>query len=158
MWLSEEKPVIFAYKIHFISQLIATLNNYTCSLPSLANVNWSTFHNPFADHVNTQLVKWNQWMVLIWQWGPGMASTVGPHLSRPCSKILALCGTCTCHSHSKFYYLCHLTSLFTLCHHLPYTMPLPLTPLYTLAQYLWISWNNHQKPSKISHYFICLPV
>ena len=34
---------MFAYKLKFIllPQLIATLNNYACSLPPLANVNWS---------------------------------------------------------------------------------------------------------------------
>ena len=38
---SEEKPAMFAFKLKFIllPQLIATLNNYACSLPLLANVN-----------------------------------------------------------------------------------------------------------------------
>ena len=45
MWQSEQKPAMFAYKLKLIllPQLIATLNNYNyaCSLPPLANVNWS---------------------------------------------------------------------------------------------------------------------
>ena len=47
MRLSEQKPDMFAHKLKLIllSQLIATLNNYiyACSLPPLANVNWSAF-------------------------------------------------------------------------------------------------------------------
>ena len=34
-------------EIHFIAQLIATLNNYACSLPPLANVDWSAFPECF---------------------------------------------------------------------------------------------------------------
>ena len=36
---------MFAYKLKFIllPQFIVTLNNYACSLPSLANVDWSAF-------------------------------------------------------------------------------------------------------------------
>ena len=47
--LSEQKPAMFAYKLKFIllPQLIATLNYYACSLPLLANVNWSTFPECF---------------------------------------------------------------------------------------------------------------
>ena len=45
MRLSEQKPDMFALKLKFIllPQLIATLNNYACSLPPLANVYWSAF-------------------------------------------------------------------------------------------------------------------
>ena len=43
VWLSEQKPAMFACKLKFIllPQLVATLNNYSCSLPPLANVNLS---------------------------------------------------------------------------------------------------------------------
>ena len=36
---------MFAHKLKFIllPQLIATLNNYACSLPPLAKVDWSAF-------------------------------------------------------------------------------------------------------------------
>ena len=36
---------MFAHKLKFIllPQLIAILNNYACSLPPLASVNWSAF-------------------------------------------------------------------------------------------------------------------
>ena len=49
MLLSEEKPDMFTHKLKFIllPQLIATLNNYACLLPSLANVNWSPFPECF---------------------------------------------------------------------------------------------------------------
>ena len=47
--LSEQKPDMFALKLKFIllPQLIATLNNYACSLPPLANVDWSAFPECF---------------------------------------------------------------------------------------------------------------
>ena len=95
MWLSEQKPAMFALKLKFIllPQLIATLNNYACALPSLANVDWSAFPECFfADHVNPRLVKWRQRRAPGWLWGPDMAPTVSARLSRPCSGILALCG------------------------------------------------------------------
>ena len=40
LWLSEQKPNMFAHQLKFIlfPQLIATLNNYVCSLPLLGNV------------------------------------------------------------------------------------------------------------------------
>ena len=49
LWLSEQKPDMFALKLKFIllPQLIATLNNYACSLPPLANVDWSAFPECF---------------------------------------------------------------------------------------------------------------
>ena len=45
MRLSEQKPDMFILKLKFIllPQLIATLNDYACSLPPLANVDWSAF-------------------------------------------------------------------------------------------------------------------
>ena len=37
-----------------LPQLITTLNNYACSLPPLANVNWCAFSKKhFADHVKS---------------------------------------------------------------------------------------------------------
>ena len=49
MWLSEQKADMFALKVKFIllPQLIATLNNYACLLPPLANVDWSAFPECF---------------------------------------------------------------------------------------------------------------
>ena len=40
MWLSEQKSAMFALKLKSIllPQLIATLNNYPCPVPLLANV------------------------------------------------------------------------------------------------------------------------
>ena len=47
--VSEQKPDMFALKLKFIllPQLIATLNNYACLLPPLANVDWSAFPECF---------------------------------------------------------------------------------------------------------------
>ena len=54
---------MFAYKLKFIllPQFKATLINYACSLPLMANVNWSAFSECrlFVDHVNPQLMKWH---------------------------------------------------------------------------------------------------
>ena len=125
---------MFAQKLKFIllPQLIATLNNYACSLPTLAN---GCFWVCFADHVNPQLVKWRQRRAPIWLWGPDMAPTVHVCLVLV-MEYWAFVGTCTRHSYSKLYYLCHLASLFKL---LPPTTPPPhlsCSPLlYTLAQY-----------------------
>ena len=43
-------------KLIILPQLIATLNNCTCicSLPPLANVNWSSFHSTCGDNLNSQ--------------------------------------------------------------------------------------------------------
>ena len=40
---------MFIHELKFIllPQLIATLNNYACSMPPLANVNWSAFPECF---------------------------------------------------------------------------------------------------------------
>ena len=50
MWLSEQKPDMFAHKLIFIlfPQLIATLNNYACSMPPQANFDWSAFPDCFC--------------------------------------------------------------------------------------------------------------
>ena len=95
MWLSEQKPAMFAHRLNsvYCASLIATLNNYTRSLPPLANVNWSAFPQCFfSDHVNSRLVEWRQWRAPVWQWGSDIAPTLCTHLSRPCSGLLALCG------------------------------------------------------------------
>ena len=59
-----------------------------------------------------------------------MAPTVSAHLSRPCSGILAFVGTCTHHSYSTLYYLCHLASLFKL-------LPPPAPSPHPLEIYYW---------------------
>ena len=68
--------------------------------------------------------------------------------------------TCTCHSYSKLYYLCHLASLLGFYHHPPYlhtppTIPSPLpshhsiptplpptSPLLPFHPHPYISWSN----------------
>ena len=49
MSLSKQKADMFTHKLKFIvlPQLVAILNNYACSLPPLANVNWSAFPQCF---------------------------------------------------------------------------------------------------------------
>ena len=49
-WLSEKKSDMLAYKLKLIllAQLIATLNDYACSLPPLAKVIWSAFPEGFC--------------------------------------------------------------------------------------------------------------
>ena len=47
--MSEQKPDMFAHKLKFflLPQLIATLNNYRCSLPPMATVDQSAFPECF---------------------------------------------------------------------------------------------------------------
>ena len=114
MWLSEQKPDMFALKLIFILllQLKATLNNYACSLPPLANVDSSAFPEcrPCKSTTGEMAPKEGSRLA----WGPDMAPTVSARLSRPCSGILAFVGACTRHSYSKLYYLCLLSSLIKL--------------------------------------------
>ena len=130
MWLSEQKLAMFACKRN-LPQLIATLNNYTCSLPPLVNVNWSAVPEYcFSEHINPWLVKWHQWRSPIWQWGTNIISTVCTHLSRHCSRILAFVGACGCQSHSILYITYVILLLcFSLCHHTPHLHTLLAHPL-----------------------------
>ena len=50
MGLSDQKSTMFIYKLKFIllPQFMPTINNYACSLPPLANVNWSGFQECFS--------------------------------------------------------------------------------------------------------------
>ena len=122
MWLSEQKPDMFALKLKFIllSQLIATLNNYACSLPPLAKVCFPWM--PFADHVNPRLVKWRQgglqvscedliWLPLSEHVCLGLVVEYWPFVSAS-----------TRHSYSKLYYLCLLSFWLSFFHH-PRTPP-----------------------------------
>ena len=94
MWLPEQKLDIFAYKLKFIllSQLIATLNNYACLLPPLANVNWSAFPEYFyrpCKSMTGEMVPMEGSNLAV---GSDMAPTISACLSRPCGGTLALCG------------------------------------------------------------------
>ena len=79
-------------EIHLLPQLIATLNNYACSLPPLVNANWSASQECFFRSVNPWLVKWHPRRAPIWQWEPDIYPTVSTRLSRLCSGILTHCG------------------------------------------------------------------
>ena len=139
MWLSEQKPAMFAYKLKFIllPQLIATLNNYACLLPPLANVNWSAFPECFfwpCKSMTGEMAPME-----------GFSLAVGtlPHV---CLGLVVeywpFVGACGHHSHSKLY---HYVILLSLCHHPP----------------PYIHWPNinfhekiHQKLMKISHFLL----
>ena len=71
MWLSEQKPAMFVYKLKFIllSQLIATLNNYARSLPSLPIVNWSASPECFFRPCKSMTGEMVPMESSIWQWG-----------------------------------------------------------------------------------------
>ena len=152
MWPSEQKPAMFAYKVNSF-YCPSYLNNYACSLPPLANINWSAYQDCFFNHVNPLLVTWCQWSAPIWQWGPDIACTVSMHLSRPCSGILAFMGECASRSHSK---LCHCVILLlclSLCHHLPHLCGLPTHLLIYTGQIL-IKSMKMSKLAKINYYLL----
>ena len=155
MW-AKTSHVCAQTEIHLIATaFIATLINYGCSLPPLANVDWSVFPEGFL------------LMMLIYDWwnGPkgGLQFGCGDLIWLPLSVHVCLdlvveywpfVGTCTYHSYSKLFYLCLLSSLFKLL--------LSLTPSPCLSRLLlyicwpninqWILWKNHQKLVKTSHY------
>ena len=153
MWLSEQKPAMFAYKLNFICillpQLIAILNNYMhvhCLhwIMSTGLLLQSVF---FSDHVNPWWpVKWHQWRATIWQWGLDIAPTVKTRLSRPCSRILALSG---CMYIQFVHIIATLNStivILLLCinlfHHPPHLTPLLPMSLYTLTPILMNSMKK----------------
>ena len=115
MLLCEQKPDMFTYKLKFIllPQLIATLNNYACSLPPLVNVNWSTFPKCFmlTMHIHDWLNGANGRL----QYGSGDLKWL-PLSVHICLGLVVeywlFVGTCGPHSYSKFYCLCYLASLF----------------------------------------------
>ena len=80
-----------------------------------------------------------------------MAPTLSIHLSRPCSGILALVGTCTRHSHSKLYYC---VILLPCCHHPPQPCVPPTHPLIYAGLIVMNFTQNCQKLTKISHYLL----
>ena len=89
--LSKNQPCSHTNRNSFYCPSLITIL-YACSLPPLANVNWSGSPDCFSEHVNIRLVKWHPWRAPIWQRGPDIAPTVSTCLSRPYSGILALCG------------------------------------------------------------------
>ena len=134
MWLSEQKPDMFTYRLKFIllPQLITTLNNYASSLPPLANVNWSAFLERFCWPCKSMTGAMAPMEGSTLAVGPDMAPTVSAHLSRPCCGILALVGTCTRHSYSNLYYCIILLLHLSFCHYPP-----PTTQLLPSAYIRW---------------------
>ena len=136
---------MLAYKLNFIllPQLIATLNNYTCSLPPLAIMSTglllqSAFFRPCKFMMTGEMAPMEGPKCdLAVEWGPDIIPTVSTRLSRPCSGILALSGcmynnytVCTRHSNSKVYHCVILLLHFSLCQH-PHHLCTP--PTYALV-------------------------
>ena len=155
MWLSEQKPAMFAYKLKSFYCPSIWLHYITMHVPCL---HWLLtgllFQSVFANHVNLWLVKCHQWRALIWKWRSdtdGGDPTVSTRMSRPCSGIMApvdvdivvILNSTIC----VILLLC-----FSLCHHLPHTHTLLIHTLISLAQYQCIPLKNHQKLLKINHY------
>ena len=105
---------MFTLKLKFIllPQLIATLNNYACSLPPLANVDWSAFPECFLPTM----------YIHDWRNGAkgGLQVGCGDLIWLPLSVHVCLglvvenwpfVGACTRHSYSKLYSLCLISSL-----------------------------------------------
>ena len=138
MYVTEQKPVIFTYKLKFIlfPQLIATLNNYACSLPPL--ICFSRIF--FADHVYSWLVKWCQLRApicgdLVW-----LPLSVHVCLG-PVVEYWPFVGTCGYHStrNSTIYVI--LLHCLSFCHHSPHPCT-PLThPFIYTGPILWIPWK-----------------
>ena len=139
-----------------LPQLIATLNNYAYSLPSLANVDWSAFQSAFCwpcKSMNGEMVPME-----------GSRCGSGDLIWLPLSVHICLglvleywsfVGTCTHHSYSRLYYLCHLAYLFKL-------LPPPTPPPCPSHPPPYVHWPNinefhekiHQKLVKTSHYLL----
>ena len=124
---------------------MAMLNNFACSLPPLANVNWSAFPECFFRPCESTTGEMAPIEASDLAVGPDMTSTVSAHLSRPCSGILAFVGACTCHSYTKLYYLCLLSFLFK---HLPLPTPHPHTSCHPLIYAGPILMNSMKKRVK----------
>ena len=115
---------MFAHRLKFIllPQLIATLNNFECSLPPLTNVDWSAFPECFLPTM--WIHKW--WNGTKGRLQVGCVDLIWLPLSvHVCLGLVVeywpFVGACTCHSYSKLYYLCLLSSLIKLL--LPPTPP-----------------------------------
>ena len=121
----------------FIPPAYSYTKNYACLLPPLANVNWSAFLECFfANHV-----------IHDWWNGTrgGLQFGCGELILFPLSVYVCLglvveywpfVDTCTHHSYSKLYCLCHLASLFKF---LPPPIPSPcpshLPPISNVTGY-----------------------
>ena len=133
MRLSDQKSNMFIYKLIFIlmPQLIATLNNYGCSLFPLANVNWSGFLSTFCWQSKSTTgevapMEGSELAVGIWY---------GSHCLGLVVQYWPFVGTCGCHSHSKLT-ICVIL-LFVLAFATAHPTPASLLPipLYMLAQF-----------------------
>ena len=139
MWLSEQKPNLFAYKLKIIllPQLMATLAKYVTMQVNCLYWLMLTglfFQSAFINIVNPRLVKWHKRRTPIWQQGPFMASTISVHLFCFVVEYWPFVGKCGCHGHSKLYCLCLLASFlaFATTHPFPYPSHPPL----------YICWPN----------------
>ena len=125
-------------EIHLIAvpQLIATLNNYTCSLPPLANFDWSA--SPECFFLTMQIHNWWNGTNGGLQFGSGNLIWL-PLAAHACLVLVVeywpFVGVCGCHSYSKLYH-CVILLLF-LAFAITHSTPVPFLPtlLYILAQY-----------------------
>ena len=122
---SSTKPAVFPHKLKFIllPQLLVIPTHYTCSLPPLANVDWSLFPKYFLLYM--LIHDWwngaNIYRALNWQWGTDIAPIL-VHISLGnVIEYWPVVGTCEHHGHSKLCYVC--SPLLALA--LPSPTPLP---------------------------------
>ena len=114
MWPFEQKPDMLAYKLKFIIllQLIATLNNYACSLPHWIMSTGLLLKSAFVDHINPRLVNGANGG-LQFDCGDLICLLLSAHA---CLVLVVeywpFVDACGHHSQSKLYHLCHLASLF----------------------------------------------
>ena len=117
MWPSEQKPATFVYKLKFILlfQLIATLNNYTCLLPPLANFNWYVSPECFIRPCKSmagEMAPMEVSNLAVGTWYCSHCQSIGLVV-----EYLPFVGACGRHSHSKPYQYVILLLCFNLCHH-----------------------------------------
>ena len=112
---------ICTQKLKFIiyPQFMATLNNYACSLPPLADVHWSAFR-PCESMTGEMVPKESSKLAAVTWYGSHC-------LSRPCSGILVLCGYIHVHIIATLDFI--ICVIFLLClsffHHPPYPCASP---------------------------------
>ena len=128
--LAHHKPATFTHKLKFIlsPQLIVSLNNYACSLPPLANVNWSVFQSAFywpCIYMTGELVPMTSSKSALETW---YYSHCQCKSDKPCSWLLAhnvyiwmwqLLWTCHC---------CCLVSFLAFTNHPPHPCTLSTHP------------------------------
>ena len=131
--LSKTSHVHIKTEIHFIPQLTATLHNYACSLPPLANVNWSPFPECFFPTM--QIHYWWKGINGEVQFGSGDLILLSLSAHTCLGLVMEywpFVGACERYAHFRLYHCVILLLCFSHCHHPPHPCA---PPLYTLTQY-----------------------